>query len=196
MKETMIPGYTYGTREVARSPLSLSDLELMKKTVMFGDEDVYYLRMSHDVLKPHVGEIVKTWYDFVGANPHLVAAFSTPDGKAIPEYLDRVRERFEQWVLDTARAQYDQAWLDYQYEIGLRHYRTKKNRTDDVEAMDIVPFRYLFLLLVPVLYTMKPYLDRDGRSDADVQRMFEAWQKSVLLQLTLWSQPYMRQEDF
>jgi len=196
MKETMIPGYTYGSREVARSPLSLSDLELLKKTVMFGDEDVYYLRMSHDVLKPHVSELVKTWYDFIGANPQLLAAFSTPDGRPIPEYLERVRERFEQWILDTARAEYDHAWLDYQYEIGLRHYRTKKNRTDDVEAMDIVPFRYLFLLLVPVLYTMKPYLERDGRSDVDVQRMFEAWQKSVLLQLTLWSQPYLRPEDF
>jgi hypothetical protein len=33
-------------------------------------------------------------------------------------------------VLDTARADYDQSWLDYQYEIGLRHHRSKKNQTD------------------------------------------------------------------
>jgi len=33
-------------------------------------------------------------------------------------------------ALMTAKAQYDQAWLDYQYEIGLGHHRSKKNQTD------------------------------------------------------------------
>jgi len=32
-----IPGYTYGTPEAARSPVSLADLELLKKTVGFTD---------------------------------------------------------------------------------------------------------------------------------------------------------------
>jgi len=42
------------------------------------------------------------------------------------DYAAVVAKRFGQWVLDSARATYDQAWLDYQYEIGLRHHRSKK----------------------------------------------------------------------
>ncbi len=34
-----IPGYAYGTPEAATSPVSLSDLELLKKTVNFTEED-------------------------------------------------------------------------------------------------------------------------------------------------------------
>ncbi|MCI0419729.1 MAG: hypothetical protein L0312_10985 [Acidobacteria bacterium] len=52
MKETMnIPGYTHGTDAVERSPVTLDDFELMKKSVLFGDEDLKFLRLSHDVVK-------------------------------------------------------------------------------------------------------------------------------------------------
>jgi hypothetical protein len=41
MKVTMnIPGYTYGTDAAPRSPVTLAEFELMKKSVLFGDEDV------------------------------------------------------------------------------------------------------------------------------------------------------------
>jgi hypothetical protein len=46
-----VPGYTYGTGEVARSPLTLEDLDLLKRTVMFTDEDERYLRVAGDVLE-------------------------------------------------------------------------------------------------------------------------------------------------
>ena len=55
MKETTnISGYTYGTGQVSRSPVMLADFEFMKKSVLFDDEDVKYLRLSHDVLKDQV----------------------------------------------------------------------------------------------------------------------------------------------
>jgi hypothetical protein len=34
-----IPGYTYATPSVSPSPVTLADFELMKKSVLFGDED-------------------------------------------------------------------------------------------------------------------------------------------------------------
>jgi hypothetical protein len=45
------PGYTYGTREVPPSPVSMEELELLKRTVMLGEEDVRYLRMARGVLE-------------------------------------------------------------------------------------------------------------------------------------------------
>lgn len=191
-----IPGYTYGTPQVKRSPVTLADLDLMKKTVMFGDDDVKALRMSHDVLKGHVEEILDVWYGFVGANPHLLAQFSSKDGKPLDDYLGRVRKRFEQWILDTARAEYDQTWLDYQHEIALRHHREKKGRTDGAATTDLVPFRDLFLLIYPVTFTLKPFLAKGGHSADDVEKMYAAWVKSCLLQLTLWSYPYVKSGDF
>lgn len=194
---TNIPGYTYGADAVARSPVTLRDFELMKKTVMFGDEDVEYLRLSHEVLKDRVEAILDVWYEFVGSNPHLLASFSDKDdGQPLGNYLGAVRKRFGQWILDTARAEYDQTWLDYQHEIGLRHHRAKKNRTDDAPSTDLVPFRDLFLLVYPVTVTLKPFLADKGSSAEDVEKMYAAWLKSCLLQVTLWSHPYVKNGDF
>lgn len=192
---TTIPGYSYGV--VAPSPVTLEQFELMKKSVLFGDEDLQSLRMSHDVLQDQVEAILDVWYGFVGANPQLLETFvNVHDGQPLGDYLAAVRKRFGQWILDTAHAEYDQAWLNYQHEIGLRHHRAKKNQTDGAAAMDIVPFRYIFLLVFPVTYTLKPFLASKGHSAEDVEKMYLSWVKSCLLQMTLWSYPYVKDGDF
>jgi hypothetical protein len=198
-KQTMrsIPGYTHGTPAVARSPLALTDFEQMKASVLFGEDDVKYLRMSHDVVKDQVEAILDVWYGFVGSQPHLLASFTgKSDGKPLGDYLGAVRQRFGQWILDTARAEYDQPWLDYQHEIGLRHHRTRKNRTDGAPSTDLVPFRNLFALIFPVTFTLRPFLAIRGHSAEDVEKMYAAWVKSCLLQVTLWSHPYVKDGDF
>lgn len=192
-----IPGYTAGTTAVGRSPVSLEEFGRMKSTALFGEDDVQALKRSHDVLKDQVEAILDVWYGFVGSQPHLLASFLHRDtGQPVGHYLDGVRKRFGQWILDTAQANYDQAWLDYQHEIGLRHHRSKKNQTDGAAASAIVPFRDLFLLVVPVTTTLKPFLARKGHSAAEVDAMHAAWVKSCLLQVTLWSHAYVRQGDF
>ncbi len=197
MSHTSIPGYLLGAPSLARSPVTLAEFDKMKASALFGDEDIKYLRLSHDVLRDHVKAIVETWYGFVGSQPHLLASFSEKaDNKPLGDYLEAVRKRFEQWILDTARAEYDQKWLDYQHEIGLRHHRTKKNETDQAPSTAIVPFRDLFALIFPVTFTLRPFLAKQGHAQAEVEKMYEAWVKSCLLQLTLWSYPYIREGDF
>ncbi len=194
---TGIPGYTAGTQAVARSPISLNDFALMQKSVLFSEDDVRALRQSYEVVKDQVEAILDVWYGFVGSQPHLLASFTHKDsGEPIGDYLAGVRRRFGQWILDTARADYTQAWLDYQHEIGLRHHRAKKNQTDSAASTALVPFRDLFLLVVPVTTTLKPFLAKQGHSAAEVEAMHAAWVKSCLLQLTLWSHPYVKDGDF
>ena len=94
MSQTAIPGYTYGTAAVDRSPVSLQDLELLKATLLLGDDDLAALRRSGAVLAPQVEEILDVWYGFVGANPHLLAAFSNAQGQPDQHYLAAVRRRF------------------------------------------------------------------------------------------------------
>lgn len=190
-----IPGYTFGN--VARSPVTPAIFEQMKKSALFGEDDIAHLRMSHDVVKDQVEAILDVWYGFVGSQPHLLASFTgKADGKPIGPYLEGVRKRFGQWILDTARADYDQAWLDYQHEIGLRHYRTRKNVTDGADSTPIVPFRDLFALIFPVTFTLRPFLAKKGHAPEEVEKMHAAWLKSCLLQLTLWSHPYLRDDAF
>ena len=162
-----------------RSPVSLQDLELLKATLLLGDDDLAALRRSGEVLAPQVEESLDVWYGFVGANPHLLAAFSNAHGQPDQRYLAAVRRRFGQWILDTTRAEYDQAWLDYQHEIGLH-----------------IPLRYVLALLVPVTTTLRPFLAKGGAAPEEVEAMHAAWVKAVLLQVVLWSQPYVRDGDF
>lgn len=195
MTTTPIPGCTLGS--AARSPVTLAEFELMKNSALFGDDDVRALRLSHDVVKDQVEAILDVWYGFVGSQPQLLASFSgRTSGQPLGDYLGGVRKRFGQWILDTAAAQYDQPWLDYQHEIGLRHHRSKKNRTDGADASAIVPFRDLFALIFPVTFTLKPFLAKKGHSAEQVEQMHAAWLKSCLLQLTLWSHPYVKDGDF
>ncbi len=192
-----IPGYTYGTSAVRRAPISLAELDEIKQSLLFTDEDVRYLRMSGPILEDQIEQILDVWYDFVGSHDHLLAAFKDPrTGEPNAEYLAAVRKRFGQWIRDTARAEYDQAWLDYQFEIGRRHHRSGKNRTDNVRAAEHVPLRHLIALTIPITTTLKPFLAKKGASPEDVEKMHAAWVKSVTLQVILWSYPYTREGDW
>lgn len=51
-------------------------------------------------------------------------------------------------------------------------------------------------LFYPIIATLKPFLEKSGASREDVDGMHQAWTKSVLLQVILWSYPYVREGDF
>lgn len=191
-----IPGYTYGSSVVARSPLSLDELDLLKQSVLFTDEDVRYLRLAGTVLADQVDNILDLWYGFVASHPHLVHYFTGPDGQPNGDYLAAVRRRFGQWILDTCNRPYDQAWLDYQHEIALRHHRTKKNQTDGVQSVPIINLRYLVAFIYPITATIRAFLEKKGHSPEEVDKMYQAWFKSVVLQVALWSYPYVKDGDF
>jgi hypothetical protein len=191
-----IPGYSYGAPDTARSPLGVGELDLLKETVLFTEEDERYLRMAGEVLRGQIEDVLDVWYDFVASHQHLVRYFADAQGNADQEYLGRVRERFEQWILDTCERPYDQEWLDYQQEIALRHTRAKKNRTDGAqETPDHIPLRYLISFVYPITATMRPFLANKDHTDAEVEKMHQAWFKSVVLQVALWSQPYAKEGE-
>jgi Protoglobin len=191
-----VAGYDFGAEAVARSPLGVEDLDLLKQTVLFTEEDEEYLRLAGDVLEDQADEVLDLWYGFVGSHPHLVYYFSGPDGEPDGDYLARVRERFKHWIFDTCRRPYDQEWLDYQQEIALRHTRAKKNQTDEARAPEHIPLRYIVAFTYPITATIKQFLANKGHADEEVEKMHQAWFKSVVLQVTLWSQPYTKEGDY
>lgn len=188
-----IPGYDYG--KVAASPVTLQELELLKKTVLFTAEDEKYLRLAGEVLQDQTSQVLDLWYGFVGNNEHLLYYFSK-DGQPNQKYLAAVRERFGQWILDLCNRPYDQEWLNYQHEIALRHHSTKKNQTDQVDAAPIIHYRYIVAFIYPITATIKSFLANKGHDAETVEKMYQAWFKAVTLTAILWTYPYVHQGEF
>ncbi len=195
--QTALPGYRLGDPALAASPLTPADLATLKASLLFGDADVAALRKMRRVVEGQIEAILDVWYGFVASTPHLLAYFSDPaTGQPQSGYLGAVRKRFGQWILDTCDANYDAAWLAWQDEIGKRHHRMGKNKTDGATAAAHIPMRHVLALAVPISVTMKPFLAAKGDTAADIDAMQAAWTKSVLLQAILWSRPYTKEGDF
>lgn len=186
---TDIAGYIYDT-DLPASPVSLEQLELLKTTVLWSNDDTTALRAAGTVLGDHVEDILDVWYGFVGSNSHLVASFNGADGQPSGDYLEAVRLRFGQWIRDLCMRDWDSAWLAYQHEIAQRHINTMGD-TDHVDSDQThIAQRYLIAFIVPLTITIRDFLTRSGHDTDDVDAMHAAWFKAVTLTAVLWSQPY------
>jgi len=191
-----IPGYTYGTDQAARSPLTRADLDQLKQAVGLTSDDEQALRMFADVLAGQVDEMVTAWRAQIGEHPHLARYSAHPDGRPNPEYSAASKPRFDRWILDACVRPLDQAWLDYQHEIGLRHTRDKKNTTDGADSLEHIPLRYLLAFTAVVLTSSRRYLSRGAQDPVQVDRMHAAFTKSVLLHVTVWTRPYVDAQNW
>jgi hypothetical protein len=189
-----LPGYDFGTDRAAHSPVTLDELRQLERTSGLSAEDRRWLAMAGEVLAPQAEDMVTAWRTQIGEQPYLAEWFRAPDGTPDERYKAAVKPRFVQWVIDVCTRPYDQAWLDYQEEIGLRHTPTKKNATDRVSAPPLVPLRYLVAFTAVVVTTARDFLAKSDRSPEDVELMHAAWTKAVLLTLALWVRPYTRDE--
>ncbi|GAA2045369.1 protoglobin domain-containing protein [Yaniella flava] len=188
--ENIPAGYSYD-EQLPPSPVDEDRLSELLTNVMWSDADAPALRRAGEILSPRVSDILDVWYDFIGSTPHLVSVFRGADGEPDAEYLDRVRGRFEQWVIDVCTREFDSQWLAYQEEIALRHHTTKKNTTDGVDSPSgHVPMKDMFALIVPVTLTIRSFLEEGAEADDDVEAMHQAWFKAVTVTLVLWSRPY------
>jgi hypothetical protein len=188
-----ISGYTYGNASV--SSVSLQDLENLKISVGWTEQDEQYRHMAGEVLSDQTKPLVDHWRRGIIAHiPNLIRHSRTPEGEALPDYQTKSGLRFEQWVLDTCFRPYDQDWLNYQQEIALRHTSLKKNTTDGVDSTPHVPLRDIIAFIAVMNETIKPYLSAKGHKAEDVEKMHRAWTKSLQLQVALWAQPYSNTE--
>src|SRR5262245_21604794 len=126
---TSIPGYDYARPAAAHSPVTVEELRHIESSVGWTDEDARVLQRHSEFFKQQAEQMVNSWRAIIAERPHLAEFFLGPDGKPDEEYKSRVKRRFVQWVVDACVRPHDQAWLDYQEEIGLRHTPEKKNKT-------------------------------------------------------------------
>ncbi len=195
MEQQKIKGYDYGASTVQMAPINLEDLHKIQQALLWSEEDERYRKLAGEVLRDQIEEILDLWYGFVGSHEHLLYYFTT-NGEPNNEYLMAVRSRFGKWIEDLCFREFDQDWLNYQFEIGLRHHSTKKNKTDNVSSVPFVNFRYMIAFIYPIVFTIKPFLAKKGHSNEEVEKMYNAWFKSVVLSVALWCYPYVNPNEF
>ena len=188
-----IPGYDYGRPGSAKSPVSIEELRQLEQAVGWTDEDAMVLQRYPEIFRDRAEDMVDAWRAVIGAQEHLVKWFFGPDGKKDEEYAAKIKKRFVQWVTDACFRPHDRAWLDYQEEIGLRHTPAKKNRTDGAHTPSMVPLRYLLGFVTMVTIGSRRFFVEQGVSGAELQRLKDAWARTVQLHVTLWSRPYTKE---
>ena len=77
-----IPGYTYGSPDAARSPLTLDDLDRLKAAVGLTPEDEPYRQMAGEVLADQADDMVTAWRA-------QLAAYHRPSGCCLPALRGR-----------------------------------------------------------------------------------------------------------
>jgi hypothetical protein len=187
-----IPGYGYGQAHIGRSPVSLEELRQIEQSAGWTEDDARILRKHRAVFTRNAERMVDTWRAAIASQPHLAKSFFGPDGKPDEEYKAKVKRRFVQWVVDACEQPHDQAWLDYQEEIGLRHTPGKKNVTDGAQTPPVVPLRYLAAFVPFVTVTARKFFADAGVHSDELQQLHDAWTKAVQLHFTLWTRPYVR----
>jgi hypothetical protein len=188
-----IPGYDYDTPKNARSPVSGSELTRLEQAAGWTADDAKLLAKHADVFRAKAEAMVDSWRAVIGAQPHLSHPFTRPDGAPDTDYKASVKRRFVQWVVDVAARPHDSDWLDYQFEIGLRHTPAKKNATDGAHTPAVVPFRYL-VGFVPVVLPIRAFFQDAIPDESELSRLESAWTKAVILHVTLWSHAYVNEE--
>ncbi len=193
MQDIHVGGYDYG--RVARAPVSLTELRELEATVGLTEQDHATLRRAGAlVTEEDADALVDSWRKIIGAKPYLARVFFGADNKPDESYKAAVKARFVRWLLDLLNRPFDQAWLDYQWEIGLRHTPAKKNVTDGADTQPHVPLRFLIVFMAPVIEAMAPLLRSKGLDADEIGRVQAAWTRAALLTLALWSGPYARSD--
>lgn len=187
-----IPGYDYGTSNVTHSPVSMEELHQIEQCAGWTEEDARVLRRHGDIFKDRAEEMVDSWRAVIAGQRHLAQWFVRPDGKQDDAYKSRVNKRFVQWVIDTCFRPRDQAWLDYQEEIGLRHTPAKKNQTDGGVTPPVVPLRYLIAFTAAAITSVRKFFIEAGVKDPELRRLEDAWAKALQISLALWARPYTK----
>jgi hypothetical protein len=188
---TEIKGYDYAN--VDRSPVTLDELRELEATVEFTDEDRRALRQAGRILESHAEELVDGWRAIIGRHEHLSRWFSGPTASRTMRTRPRSNRASSAGSSILCTRPFDQTWLDYQHEIGLRHTPAKKNVVDERRTPPVVPLRYLLAFVVPVMSSVQTYLRNAAASPREAERMEIAWSKAVMLSVALWSEPYAKE---
>lgn len=185
----MINGKRYESTSagMTSSTLSLRDLVLLKRMLLFTREDERYLQMAGEILSDQAEVILDIWYDHMVANDYL-AHYFTKDGQPDADYLNSLRPRFGDWIRQLCQPSRNNQWSKYEEAIAQR-FREQPISAMGLDDIPVVFLRYLVTFIYPVTNAIRPFLGKHGHQPEDIEKMHQAWFKAVSLSVILWTYP-------
>jgi hypothetical protein len=148
----------------------MEEFDELKVLLRFTDQDVRQLRRVGELLTDRLQELDRYLMDWTGPVA-MTSVVRQADGTVDEAYLERAHARLVHGFVDTCTRDFDQAWLDYQHEVGLRHHRTKKNQADGAHGVvPHIPFRWIVAFLYPFTQAIRPLLDTTDASRRSARR--------------------------
>ena len=80
LRSENIPGYDYGERGTAESPVTLDELRQIEDTVGWTEKDARTLERHGGIFDKDAEQMVDAWRAAIGKQPHLAKWFFGPDG--------------------------------------------------------------------------------------------------------------------
>jgi len=190
--KAIVPGYTFG--QVSRAPISEKDLQLMLDSVLWTKEDEDNRKVLGDIFKKHMKEILDAIVNYVGSREYLLYYFKDKSGTTtITEYVSNSVGRIAQWILDCCYRPLDQKFIDYQYEIGLRHTPLKKGKADNVQTVDLVHARYMVTFIFPFTAALKPFIQKEVEDFVLADKLYHTWFKLVTVCASIYIYPFVKE---
>ncbi len=169
------------------SPPAAEELDLLKQMVLFSADDERALGRVWKVLAGRSDDYLDVLLGLTAAHPRLQRALTGLDGDLPAARLETARAGFRRWLATTCARPYDPSWVARLYAaVG----------ADEAGGWGgAAPgFRYLNLLVYPLTATVRPFLAGGGHDGGDIERMHQAWMKSMILQATLLGRGYVPEE--
>jgi len=123
--------------------------------VLFTEEDKQYLRMAGSILQKQTDAILDLWYNFVGSHPISFSILANLNSLIQPTWEQFVNASSNGFLTLATESMTRLGWTIN--EIGLRHHLTKKNQTDQVQSVPMMPLRYLIAFIYPITATIRTF---------------------------------------
>lgn len=170
------------------------EIELLWRIGLFSPDDERALRKLWRILKDQTDDYLDMVLGMVAAYPALAAALAAVrhDNWGGPEDgSTTVRQLFRQWLSETCLSPHEPSWLNRLYSL---YADLPPEQSAQAISAELPGFRYLIALSFPLVAAVRALLTHTGLKSEAIERMQSALLKAILLQVTLLSKLYVKDQ--
>lgn len=167
------------------------EVELLGRVGLFSPDDARALRKIWRTLKGQTDDYLDMVLGMVAAYPALATALAAVCNESSAGSTSgsvALRRLFREWLSETCLFPHEPPWLKRLYS------ELPPNRSMQSLLTLLPSFRYLIALSFPLVATARSLLVASGLTPPEIERMQHALLKAILLQVTLLSKLYVREE--
>ncbi len=155
--------------------ISLQELVLLKRMLLFTQEDEKLLHIAAPILKSSLGVILQRWYNYIRTDSYLSSYFDISSEAAFRN------SHFSTWLQQLCSRPDSQNWQEVE--------RKADESVVTLHSLQPELLRYLVIMGYPVIRFGTEAIAISNLDPVLVGRIGAAWYKAVTLSLALWAYP-------